>query len=77
MFICPVCHCDDSREALIDEVFCVDGSYFLVGGIPAAVCIRCGEHAIGRETAEKVRRTVRSNSKVSEVVPMKVLKFAS
>ena len=53
-----VCHAEENREALVDEVFHVDGQYALVGGIPAVVCGRCGEQTFSRETAEKVRLMV-------------------
>ncbi len=76
MFTCPVCHSEECREELIDEVFCVDGSYFLVGGIPALVCVRCGEHSISRESAEKVRLTVHGGAEATVTVPMRVFKYA-
>ena len=77
MFTCPVCSSRESQDELVDEVFCVDGSYFLVGGIPAVVCARCGEQSFSREVAEKVRLTVREASQATDVVPMRVFKFAS
>lgn len=58
MSTCAVCHAEENREALVDEVFHVDGQYVLVGGIPAVVCGRCGEQTFSRETAEKVRLMV-------------------
>ena len=74
---CPVCHAEESREELIDEVFRVDGQYVLVGGIPAVVCARCGEQAFSRETTEKVRAMVHGKAKATKSVPMQVFDFAS
>ena len=55
---CPVCHAEESREERVDEGFHIDGQYVLVGGIPAVVCVRCGEQAFSRETTERVRAMV-------------------
>ena len=76
MYTCPVCHSNESRRELIDEVFRVDGHYFPVSGIPAVVCIRCGEHAISRETAEQVRLTVHGGAEATRTVSMRVFKYA-
>ena len=63
MSVCPVCHADESREERVDEVFQIDGQYVLVGGIPAVVCVRCGEQAFSRKAVEKVRTMVRGASR--------------
>ena len=77
MFTCLVCNAKESREALVEEVFRVDGQYVLVDGIPAEVCARCGEQTFSRETAEKVRLMVHDEAKASASVPMQVYHFAS
>ena len=74
---CPVCNAEESREELVDEVFQIDGRYVLVGGIPAAVCVRCGEQAFSRETTEKVRLLVHGEAKATRHVPMQVFDFVS
>ena len=74
---CPVCLADESREELVDEVFQIDGRYVLVSGAPAAVCVRCGEHAFSRETVERVRRMIHGEAESGEVVAMQVFRFAS
>ena len=76
MFTCPVCHSRESREQLVDEVFLVDGRYALVGGIPAAVCVRCGEQAFSREATEKVRLMVHGKAEATTSIPMQVFDFA-
>ena len=43
MYLCEVCHGDESREELVDEVLDVDGGYVLVCAVPSTVCSRCGE----------------------------------
>ena len=76
MFTCPVCHSQESREELVDEVFRVDGRYALVGDIPAAVCVRCGEQAFSRETTEKVRLMVHGEAESTTSIPIQVFDFA-
>ena len=44
----------------------IDGQYVLVGGIPAAVCVRCGEQAFSRETIEKVRTMIHGEAKAAK-----------
>lgn len=76
MFTCQVCHSQESREELVDEVFRVDGRYALVGGIPAVVCVRCGEQAFSRETMEKVRLMVHGEKEPETSISMQVFDFA-
>lgn len=77
MSTCAVCHAEENREALVDEVFRVDGQYVLVGGIPAVVCGRCGEQTFSRETAEKVRLMVHGETKATTSIPLPVFRFAA
>ena len=77
MPVCPVCHAEESREERVDEVFRIDGQCVLVGGIPAAVCARCGEQAFSRETVEKVRSIVHGEAKATKPVSMQVFDFVS
>ncbi len=77
MPICPVCHAEESREERVDEVFRTDGQYVLVIGIPAVVCVRCGEQAFSRETVGKVRSMVHGEAKAIGSVPVQVFDFAS
>ena len=77
MFSCAVCGAKESREEVIDEVFCVGGQYVLVSGIPAVVCTRCGEQSFSSESAERVRLMVHGEAKSEKVVPMQVYDFAS
>ena len=77
MFRCVVCHGDDSREELVEEVFKVDGRYLRVDGVPATVCRRCGELSFSRETTERVRLLVHGSTKAARTVAMPVYEFAS
>jgi YgiT-type zinc finger domain-containing protein len=58
MFRCHVCGKTEERQALVDEVFDIDGKPVRVEKIPAAVCMNCGETVFSRETTERVRRIV-------------------
>ncbi|MBI4456497.1 MAG: YgiT-type zinc finger protein [Acidobacteria bacterium] len=50
----------------------VEGRRVLVEHIPAQVCQRCGEATFSRETAEKVRRQVHSETRPVRTVPLDV-----
>ena len=75
MFTCPVCHSQESREELVEEIFQIDGKYLLVDRIPATVCVRCGEETFSRETTERVRRLVHGNSKPTKSLALQVFEF--
>lgn len=77
MIACPVCHSRYTRKELIDKVFCIDGRYVLVSGIPATVCAECGEQAFSSETAEKIGRTVNGGAEAAREVTMPVFEYAS
>lgn len=72
---CPVCHAEESREERVEEVFRIDGQYVLVGGIPAVVCVRCGEQAFSRVTTERIRAMVHGEAKAAKSVSMPVFDF--
>ena len=76
MFACAVCHADESRNELVEEVFRIDGKYVLVNGIPATVCIRCQEQTFSRETTEKIRRMLHSQASPARSIAMQVFEFA-
>ncbi len=76
MFMCPVCHSHESREAFVEEIFQIDGKYVLVDRIPATVCVRCGEETFSRETTEKVRLMVHGQGKPTKSIALEVFEFA-
>lgn len=75
MFRCHVCGATEARQALVDEVFVIDGRHVLVEGIPASVCTRCGEAAFSRETTERIRRMVHGEAKPVRAVAMEVFAY--
>ena len=75
MFACEVCHAKESREAVVDEIFQIDGKYVRVDHIPATVCVRCGEETFGRETAETIRLRVRGQAKPAKSITLEVFEF--
>lgn len=76
MDACPVCHFDETREDTVEEVFCIGGDYVLVRGIPAKVCIRCGELTFAAETVEQVRLAARGEAAPKDFRPLKVVELA-
>jgi len=76
MFTCAVCHSQESREDLVEEIFQIEGKYVLVDRIPATVCARCGEESFSRETTEKVRLLVHGDAKPTKSLALQVFDFA-
>ena len=77
MFTCSVCHAQESREELTEEIFQIDGKYVLVANIPAVACVRCGEETFSRETTEKVRLLVHGQAKPIKSMALEVFDFVS
>jgi HTH-type transcriptional regulator / antitoxin MqsA len=75
MFVCSVCHARESRVALVEEIFQIDGKYVVVDHIPATVCVRCGEETFSRETTEKVRLLVHGQAKPAKSIEVEVFEF--
>lgn len=75
MFMCSVCHAQESREELVEEIFQIDEKYVLVDRIPATVCVRCGEETFSRETTEKVRLLVHGQAKPVKSIALEVFEF--
>jgi YgiT-type zinc finger domain-containing protein len=76
MFHCHICGSHEAREEFVSEVFNLNGKHVLVEGIPAKVCVRCGDKTFSRETTEKIRRIVRGHLKPAKSVPMDVFEYA-
>jgi len=73
---CHVCGATGARQALVDEVFVINGKYVLVEGIPASICRRCGEVTCSRETTERIRRMVHGEAQPVRAVVMEVFTYA-
>ena len=57
MFKCYVCGGNSARPELVSEVFILEqGRKARLEGIPAQVCVHCGEATFSRETIEWIRR---------------------
>jgi len=75
MFHCHICGSSEGREEIVDEVFKLNGKHVLVEGIPAKVCVRCGDKTFSRETTERIRRIVHGQLEPAKSVPMDVFEF--
>ena len=76
MVQCHVCGSIEAHQALVDEVFVINGKYVLVEGIPASICARCGEATFSRETTERIRRMVHGEAQPVRAVAMEVFAYA-
>jgi HTH-type transcriptional regulator / antitoxin MqsA len=75
MLFCHVCSSMEAHQALVDEVFVIDGRHVLVEGIPASICTRCGEATFRRETTERIRRMVHGEAQPVRTVAMEVFAY--
>jgi HTH-type transcriptional regulator / antitoxin MqsA len=62
MLRCYVCGSTQAMPELVSEVFMIEGKYILGEGIPASICVRCGEATFSRETTERLRHMVRGEA---------------
>ena len=76
MVRCHACGATEVHQALVDEVFVIDGRYVLVEGIPASICARCGDAPFSRETTERIRRMVHGEAQPVRAVAMDVFAYA-
>ena len=76
MLPCQVCGATEAHQALVNEVFMINGEYVLVEGIPASICARCGEATFSRETTERIRRMVHGEAQPVRAVAMEGFSYA-
>jgi HTH-type transcriptional regulator/antitoxin MqsA len=75
MFKCHVCGSEESHSEFINEVFNIQGRFYLVENIPAMVCSHCGEEVFSRETTEQVRVILQEPKQPSRSIPLDVFSF--
>lgn len=73
---CPICGSEEARHATVSQLFAVDGARILVEDIPAEVCVRCGEPAFSRETAERLRLVVRGDRSLARKIELEAISLA-
>jgi YgiT-type zinc finger domain-containing protein len=66
----------EAHQALVDEIFVINGKYVLVEGIPASICTRCGEATFSRETTERIRRMVHGEAQPVRAMAMEIFAYA-
>jgi YgiT-type zinc finger domain-containing protein len=76
MFRCQVCGAPEARSEVVSEAFLIDGLPVLVEGIPAIVCVRCGDTTFSRATTERIRRMVHGETQPVRSVRADVFAFA-
>jgi len=75
MFKCHVCHSEESHQKLVNEIFEIDGKFYLVEQIPAMVCSHCGEEVFSRETTEKIRLMLHGDTKPIKSISVEVFAY--
>lgn len=66
---CNVCGSTDYYEELVSEILIIDGQRILVENIPAKVCTNCGQPTYSRQTTEKLRRLLHSQTQPAQPTP--------
>ena len=75
MFICHVCNSTKSHVEFINEIFEIDGNFYLVENIPAEACLRCKEKTFSGETGESIRIMLCSESKPIKSLVLNVFSY--
>ena len=75
MFKCHVCGSDSSRAEYTNEVFDIEGKFYLVENIPTTVCSNCGEEFFDRETTERIRIMLHSGTKPVRSISLDVFSY--
>ena len=75
MFKCLVCGSEESHQELVNEIFQINGSFYLVEQIPATVCDRCDEETFSRETTERIRVMLHSEAKPVKSISVDVFAY--
>jgi len=73
--ICEVCGQDSFHAAEVSRTFTLDDKVFVVEGIPAEICDRCGAANFRGSVAEQVRRLVHEPHPISRVIQAEVVRF--
>jgi HTH-type transcriptional regulator/antitoxin MqsA len=76
MFKCHVCYSEEFQIDYVNEVFQIDGKFYLVENIPAEVCSRCGEEIFSRETTERIRVMLHEETKPLKSISMDVFTYS-
>ena len=75
MFTCHVCGSHEAKEALVSEVFLIDGKPSLVEHVPAKICLQCDEVIFDIDTAEHIRQMLRNATEPTKQVSVPVFEF--
>jgi YgiT-type zinc finger domain-containing protein len=75
MFKCHVCNSEESHTELVNEIFEIDGKFYLVERIPALVCSRCGEEIFSRETTERIRAMLHGEAEPIKSISIDVFSY--
>lgn len=72
---CDVCGHDAFRSETVSRSFVVNRKVYLVDGIPAEVCERCGAPSFTAEVGERVRCLIHEPHARGRIVPAELLEF--
>lgn len=60
---CAVCKNGEIVNKIVDYQTKIDGNYILVKNVPVEECNICGEQFVSYETALKIEKIIKDNSK--------------
>lgn len=74
---CDVCYSRWARVETLDKVLRIDGEFVMVYGIPAEVCVDCGEEMFSDDDIETVRAALQGDDrKTAKRVSLDAYDFA-
>jgi HTH-type transcriptional regulator / antitoxin MqsA len=74
---CHTCGSSETKRQLIKETFEINGKLVIVEGIPAEVCLRCGEVTFSSEVAESVRLIINGDKQPQKSIQVDVFAFSN
>jgi len=77
MFECVVCGSSESHSEVVNEIFQIDGKFYLVEQIPATVCSHCGEETFSREATERIRVMLHGKAQPIKSISIDVFDYQS
>jgi YgiT-type zinc finger domain-containing protein len=73
--ICEVCGNDTFHSGKVNRTYTINDKLFVVEGIPAQICDRCGAASFRADVAEQVRRLVHEPHAAARIIQAEVLEY--
>ena len=69
------CGLENSRTEYTNDIFNIEGKFYLIEDIPAKVCYRYGEEVFSAETTERIKLMLHSENKPARSISLDVFSY--